>query len=84
MVALPTTRNSAYDVIVAIPSGTKHANIQLKTSSKRVTFFPMPVPENIEPELVITTFLFDGLIKKTGLKRLCLLGAAREKQFVAV
>lgn len=43
MVALPTIRNTtAYDIVVITPNGQKHANIQVKTSSKRVTFFPMP------------------------------------------
>src|SRR6266508_2305791 len=48
MVALPTTRNTAaYDIVVATPEGDRHANIQVKTSSKRVTFFLMPSVENI-------------------------------------
>lgn len=43
MVALPTTRNTAaYDIIVTTPDGRKHANIQVKTSSKRTTFLRMP------------------------------------------
>jgi len=43
MVALPTTRNTAaYDIVVTTPDGRKHGNIQVKTSSKRTTFFPMP------------------------------------------
>lgn len=49
LVALPTIRNTAaYDIIVATPDGTKHANIQVKTSLKRVNFFPMPSPERIK------------------------------------
>jgi hypothetical protein len=48
LVALPTTRNiAAYDVLVARPDGTRHANIQVKTSLKRVNFFPMPPSEKI-------------------------------------
>src|SRR5713101_3351558 len=48
MVALPTTRNTAaYDIVVVTPNGDKHANIQVKTSSKRVTFFPMPPVEKV-------------------------------------
>jgi len=48
LVALPTIRNTAaYDIIVATPDGTKHANIQVKTSLKRVNFFPMPSHERI-------------------------------------
>ena len=46
MVALPTVRNTAgYDIIVSNAQGTKFANIQVKSSSQRVTFFPMP-PSN--------------------------------------
>lgn len=48
MVALPTIRNTAaYDIIVANSVGTKHASIQVKTSLKRVNFFPMPNSERI-------------------------------------
>lgn len=37
LIALPTTRNVAgYDVIVLTPDGTKHANLQVKTSLKMV------------------------------------------------
>lgn len=43
LVALPTIRNTAaYDIIVTTPDGKKHANIQVKTSLKRVHFFPTP------------------------------------------
>ena len=43
LIALPTIRNMAgYDVIVTTIDGCKHANIQVKTSLKRVNFFPMP------------------------------------------
>lgn len=46
MVALPTVRNTAgYDIIVSNAEGTKYANIQVKSSLKRVSFFPMP-PSN--------------------------------------
>jgi len=48
MIALPTTRNTAaYDIVVVTPKGDRHANIQVKASSKRVTFFPMPNVEKI-------------------------------------
>ncbi len=48
MIALPTIRNTAaYDVIVVTPDGDRHANIQVKASSKRVGFFPMPPVERI-------------------------------------
>jgi hypothetical protein len=43
MIALPTVRNTAaYDIAVLNREGTPHANIQVKASSKRVSFFPMP------------------------------------------
>jgi hypothetical protein len=43
LVALPTVRNTAaYDVVVVTPDGHRHANIQVKTSSQRTTFFRMP------------------------------------------
>lgn len=43
MVALPTIRNTAgYDIVVSDTDGTKYANIQVKTSSKRASFFLMP------------------------------------------
>ncbi len=48
LVALPTTRNiAAYDVLVARTDGTRHANIQVKTSLRRVNFFPMPPSERV-------------------------------------
>jgi hypothetical protein len=48
MVALPTIRNTAsYDIVVVTPRGDKHANIQVKASSKRTSFFPMPSVEKI-------------------------------------
>ena len=48
LVALPTIRNTAaYDVIVATPDGTRHANIQVKASEKRRLFFPMPESEKV-------------------------------------
>jgi hypothetical protein len=43
MIALPTIRNTkGYDIIVTNPTGTKRANIDVKTSQKRVGFWPMP------------------------------------------
>ena len=43
LVALPTIRNTAaYDVIVATPDGKRHANLQVKASEKRRSFFLMP------------------------------------------
>lgn len=48
MVALPTTRNTAaYDIVVVTQAGDKHANIQVKASSTRANFFPMPHAEKI-------------------------------------
>lgn len=47
LIALPTTRNVAgYDVIVLTPDGTKHANIQVKTSLK-FSIFMMPPSRKI-------------------------------------
>lgn len=48
MIALPTVKNTAaYDIVALNTEGTRHANIQVKASSKRVTFFPMPPPKKI-------------------------------------
>ena len=48
IIALPTIKNTAaYDIVAVNPEGTKHANIQVKTSSKRVNFFPMPPAEKV-------------------------------------
>ena len=48
MVALPTVRNTAgYDIVVSNSEGTKFATIQVKTSLKRVTFFPMPSSDKV-------------------------------------
>jgi hypothetical protein len=48
MIALPTARNTAaYDVVVVSADGKKHANIQVKTSSKAVANFPMPAAKKI-------------------------------------
>jgi hypothetical protein len=47
MVALPTTRNTAAYIVVVTQAGDKHANIQVKTSSTRVHFFPMPTAAKI-------------------------------------
>ena|SRR2546425_46321 len=48
LVALPTVRNTAaYDIIAASLDGKKHANIQVKTSSKRVSFWLMPPSKKI-------------------------------------
>jgi hypothetical protein len=43
LIALPTVRNTAaYDVVVVTADGRRHANIQVKASSKRALFFRMP------------------------------------------
>ena len=48
IVALPTTKNiAAYDIVALNQEGTWHANIQVKASSKRVAFFPMPPAERV-------------------------------------
>jgi hypothetical protein len=48
LVALPTIRNTAaYDVVVVTTDGTRHANIQVKTSSKKVSFFRMPASDRV-------------------------------------
>lgn len=48
LVALPTVRNIAgFDIIVTTPDGSKHANIQVKTSQKKVTFWMMPPVDKI-------------------------------------
>ena len=48
LIALPTVKNTAaYDIVAIDQLGTWHANIQVKTSSKRATFFLMPPPEKI-------------------------------------
>lgn len=48
LVALPTVRNiAAYDILVGNVDGTRHANLQVKASLKRVNFFPMPPPAKI-------------------------------------
>ncbi|MEJ8840454.1 hypothetical protein [Ramlibacter sp. AN1133] len=48
LIALPTTKNlPAFDILVSNVDGTKHANIQVKASSKRVAFFPMPPAEKV-------------------------------------
>jgi hypothetical protein len=48
IIALPTIKNTAaYDIVAVNPEGTTHANIQVKTSSRRVNFFPMPPAEKV-------------------------------------
>ena len=49
LVALPTVRNTAgYDIVVVTPDGRAHANIQVKTSSKRASFFRMPFSSRVK------------------------------------
>jgi hypothetical protein len=49
LIALPTVKNTAaYDIVALNEQGTKHANIQVKASSKKVGFFPMPEPEKVK------------------------------------
>ena len=48
LVALPTIKNiAAYDIVALNEQGTKHANIQVKASSKRASFFPMPPADKV-------------------------------------
>lgn len=48
LIALPTIRNTAAcDIIVVTPDGKRRANIQVKTSQKRVGFWPMPPSDDI-------------------------------------
>jgi hypothetical protein len=49
MIALPTIKNTAgYDLIVVSSDGTKHANIQVKTSQNpKAKFWPMPKLEQV-------------------------------------
>ncbi len=48
LIALPTVKNTAaYDIVALNREGTRHANIQVKSSSKKVNFFPMPRLEKI-------------------------------------
>jgi hypothetical protein len=48
LVALPTIENTAaYDIVALNVEGTRHANIQVKSSSKKASFFPMPPPKKI-------------------------------------
>lgn len=49
LIALPTVRNTAaYDVVVVSPDGRRHAMLQVKASSKRVSFFRMPLSSRIK------------------------------------
>jgi hypothetical protein len=46
LVALPTIRNTAgIDILVSEPDGSGQANLQVKTSSKKVNFWPTSRPE---------------------------------------
>ena len=48
MIALPTVKNTAaYDIVAINEAGTRHANIQVKASYRRVTDFLMPPPDKI-------------------------------------
>lgn len=48
MIALPTIRNTkGYDVIVADPDGKRYANIDVKTSQRCVTYWPMPSSKSV-------------------------------------
>jgi len=46
LIALPTIRNTAgIDILVSEPDGSGQANLQVKTSLKKVTFWPTSKPE---------------------------------------
>lgn len=48
MIALPTVKNTAaYDIVAMNEEGTWHANIQVKTSGKLTSFFPMPDAKDV-------------------------------------
>ena len=48
LIALPTIKNTkAYDIVALNEEGTRHANIQVKASSKKASFFPMPIPDKV-------------------------------------
>ena len=79
IIALPTVKNTAaYDIVALNKLGTKHANIQVKASSKKVSFFPMPEPEKVrtnkhdffvlvrwlEPEAKYQCFLLSGRVAR--------------------
>ena len=72
MVALPTTRNTAaYDIVVVTPDGDKHANIQVKASSKRVTFFRCHVPIRFARVIETSMFWYVGLMTQNSLRASC-------------
>lgn len=49
LIALPTIRNTAaYDIFATTTGGNRHANIQVKASSKRVDFFRMPPSRKVK------------------------------------
>jgi len=46
LIALPTIRNTAgIDILVSGPDGSAQANLQVKTSLKKVNFWPTSAPE---------------------------------------
>lgn len=48
MIALPTIRNTAgYDLLVLSTDGKRHANLQVKTSHKSVSCWPLPSPDKV-------------------------------------
>jgi len=43
VIARPTVKNTAaYDIVAVTRDGKRHVNIQVKASSQKVSFFPMP------------------------------------------
>ena len=80
LVALPTIRNTAgYDVIVSNVEGTQYANIQVKSSSKRVSFFPMPPSNKINDHKTAFYALVRWLEKDQRYECFFLTGAEAKK-----
>lgn len=91
LIALPTIRNTAgVDVIVASQAGTWYANLQVKTSRSRVTFWPIGknYAEWVGPNNLYVFLRFDKklgrfeffLESSEGVARNCEAGAKREKE----
>jgi hypothetical protein len=84
LIALPTIRNTAgYDIIVVTPDGKKHANIQVKTSQNRVSFWPMPKPENIRATSKDHYVLVRWIEKKRRFEGFMLTGREAKKEVLA-
>lgn len=81
LVALPTTRNIAgYDVVVATLGGGRHANVQVKTSAKRVSFFRMPPSDRVRSGARDWYVLLRWLMKEKRYEGFLLSGRAARKE----